>query len=1446
MKNSTKITALFLIVILLVSSLPLNIFTAVAADTTEPTITVDTITATPASTVTVKLTVTNNPGILGMTLKLTYDDSIATLTNIESGDAMSALTFTKPRDLSSGCRLPFDALDLADEDIKDGTVAILTFDISASATSSDTVNINLSYDSGAIIDRDLNPLNVAIAPGKIQIVDYMPGDVNGDLIVNTTDVIYLRRHIAGGYNVTINVPAGDVNADSLLNTTDVIYIRRYIAGGYGVELKPSPLAGGGCVHEYEAVEEKAPTCTEDGNTAHWVCTKCDTYYKDANGESRITFEETVIAKTGHTEVTIPEVPPTYTESGYTAGVKCSVCDTIIVAPELIDPLETDEISIQYEYCTIAGDTYLENAIANAVSEEKIITQETQNTTDSSYTLPFIELNTIKGYEFQGWYTSTAADAEKVTVVTKGTVGSVKYFAKWTKSMYKVTFKSDLKELDPVDRTIDQTTYLPSAKAMEVPFYIFIGWSDASGRIITQINPGVENITVYANWTSSTRNVTIAENYEDEAPVILEDDEQYLFVYNIGTITNVPLVTIEDYGYSDYLTIDKTDFEEKTYGENEAKNVNTTVANATTHSSSWTLSEDWNELVTEMSGNEETVTEGTVIAVSDGSSTAYSSEGSTYIGNSFHASNSSQVTSKTITDDSWKLSAEVKAGVSAGPYKVEAGISGETAHSEHQEDYSESNSSLDVASEWNSTNGYSASSSSTHSSTRTASVLNEAKNTWKHEISRSLGGSSGTTSEESSSTTASDSFSSTIGFYNDTTSGSSITQSRVFDVPGFYRYVMYAEVHVYAAVGYDMKTGAYFVNTYSAIDDNLTYGFAYSTDGSYRDYDNGVLPFEVPVFVYDYIYERMSKTQGIIIDRNGTVTDYMGSATDVRIPDYACFDNQDGTYEVVPVTGIEPGVFEDYTAITSVRLSKYITAIPEDAFKGCSSLVTIEHGTLNSIGKDAFNGCVSLEKFEITKSITSLGETAFDGVIEVVAHASTADVAASAISCGAKKLSVYLDFTDTEVAAFSNKDLVTGENTTSLFALYGNGKSFDNVSIDSNANKTIINRITFANNSKTPLTINSESVEFFAVNIIDAPGIALHFCADNTSLIITGINTVSSKGNAAMLTKGLTVSLPANISETTKMTVSSGNVYVCGEIETLVNFKYFVGEIVSITEEEYQNYLDTHYIHFDANGGTVSTESMAILWNAEIGTLPTPTYSGLTFLGWFDENGEKVTAGQIFTQTNDITVRAHWQTSDWVVASNVPSNATIISEKWKYTQREYTESSSSTLDGWIQSAAKITSWGSWSSWSKTAVSATDTRQVETKTVVDRAAYTNYRYYIYRTSDGYGYGTQNYNTNTSHGYCTIYDEINLTYELPVYNSSLGLYGPYNSSMFSHNSDSYWFYAGSSYVPEVSHTEYRYRNAVYTYYYYRDVSKEATYDPVNEKNVLSQTKYVKYVIE
>ena len=77
---------------------------------------------------------------------------------------------------------------------------------------------------------------------------------------------------------------------------------------------------------------------------------------------------------------------------------------------------------------------------------------------------------------------------------------------------------------------------------------------------------------------------------------------------------------------------------------------------------------------------------------------------------------------------------------------------------------------------------------------------------------------------------------------------------------------------------------------------------------------------------------------------------------------------------------------------------------------------------------------------------------------------------------------------------------------------------------------------------------------------------------------------------------------------------------------------------------------SYSVLFDANGGTVGTESMSALSDVAIGDLPLPTRQYYTFDGWFTDptDGTQVTAGTKFARTEDITVYAHWTLNSFVV------------------------------------------------------------------------------------------------------------------------------------------------------------------------------------------------------
>ena len=140
---------------------------------------------------------------------------------------------------------------------------------------------------------------------------------------------------------------------------------------------------------------------------------------------------------------------------------------------------------------------------------------------------------------------------------------------------------------------------------------------------------------------------------------------------------------------------------------------------------------------------------------------------------------------------------------------------------------------------------------------------------------------------------------------------------------------------------------------------------------------------------------------------------------------------------------------------------------------------------------------------------------------------------------------------------------------------------------------------------------------------------------------------------------------------------------------------------------------TYTVTFDANGGSVSPSSVTLKVGEPYKDFPTPVLTGYQFNGWAlyqVDPGYKGTTANVFVSdvkvfgfTEDVTLYASW--SKIQDASN---------------------------GGNTQPSTPV--YGTWSDWSTTKVSASDTRQVETRQVKISGACTQYRYGRY-TADGH---------------------------------------------------------------------------------------------------------------
>ncbi len=1283
-------------------------------------------------------------------------------------------------------------------------------------------------------------------------VTYPIGDVSLNGYADAGDLTVLARHVAGieflARKAHIENGAGkqfligDLNLDEKEDAGDLTMLALHVGGIEHISVQGVVVldqVGATCNHSMTEVKAKSATCTKEGNTAYWKCLLCNKYFKDVAATVQISLESTVIAAKGHTAVVDEAVSPTHTQTGLTQGSHCSVCGKVLVKQEVVDMLKENQYAI--EYIVYDNDPYLtsyfvENRIGNPnpalYSSEKGLTLKNYN----------IEGYKIPGYKFLGWYDGQEDGATKITEIPVGATGSKYFFAKWEKETYHVTFDSPLVPQTAVSRTIDKTTPLPMN--LEWDGYIFMGWSNDKGEIIETVKPGTMDITVHANWTSQ-RNQTRPNDYLEDGPLVIEDAElgMYYFVYDIGSMINVPLYTLKK--LPNKIAGDSISESYTTGGSvssTEAKEVNETIANATTKSNSWVLSSEWNEVITETEDQSTSESKEYNIAVSNGSSTARTDTSNTSSGGSHETSTKDGTSSKTISS----LNAELGSELSAGFAKV----SGKIATSDTSEEGESREEASMNSSSWNTETGYSKSKTTTSNTTVSNSIAENISKAWGYSIAKSTGGSDSSTETEGTTQSEQKGYSSSFSYNTTANEETTKTWTNNSAANGYYRIVMAGTVHVFAVVGYDIQTNSYFVYTYNVLDDE-TYEFTdYSkNDPTFSDYNNGVLPFEVPGFVNDYVYDALCYSDGLIIDRTtGVISDYEGSAKNVYIPDFMTLNNGDGTTSVVKVTGIEANTFARNNTIQAVKLSKYVTEIPGGAFKDCTALLTVKHHALEKIGANAFAGCSSLNPVTLDATISQLDTGAFDGVKEMTVNAGTAAIARAAVNCGAKSITVNLaDMSDTLTGTVLKVD------SADYFAINGAGKTLIDVSIESDADTTVINRMTLKDNTKIPLKLSSANVTLNQVTVDNASDVALVLTAAPCNVSLQGINALSTKGICAMLSRSLLLNRVTDVSETTRINVTDGEVLVCGTVE---NTKFLNVTPRFITDDEFENMLNSHTLTFDANGGTVSLSGKEIPYGGVYGTLPTPTRDYYNFVGWFTaaNGGTEVSSAQTMG-ASDVTVYAHWElkpVSAWTLEANLPAGVQVMDEKWTYNKVTNITSNKSFVEGY---ELYDTKWSAYSNWSTTAPVEKDGREIKTKEVVDKAGYYEYAYFRYVNQyavSGYpawsiGHFCQTCACNyygTSANYWPE-DQLNWTWSTtklsPSGTWSCGC-GKSGNKYISSNG-TVWYYERSRYVEPITHTEYRYRDA--TYYFTKIEVMESETAIVESETVKNVQRWVKYVV-
>lgn len=184
------------------------------------------------STVTVDISIKNNPGITAFNFAIDFPKDILTLTNVEYKDLFSSRALGS-QNLTNPFTVSWFSMR-SENETANGVIATLKFLVNKNVKKGN-YPITLTYDRDNVFNASFTNVEFSVDNGEIAVIDYISGDVNGDTKVNMKDIVLLQQYL-NGWGVEIDINAANVNADASVNMKDIVLLQQYL-NGWNVTLK---------------------------------------------------------------------------------------------------------------------------------------------------------------------------------------------------------------------------------------------------------------------------------------------------------------------------------------------------------------------------------------------------------------------------------------------------------------------------------------------------------------------------------------------------------------------------------------------------------------------------------------------------------------------------------------------------------------------------------------------------------------------------------------------------------------------------------------------------------------------------------------------------------------------------------------------------------------------------------------------------------------------------------------------------------------------------------------------------------------------------------------------------------------------------------------------------------------------------------------------------------